>query len=64
MQKKEYFIEFYHVGNSVKVTAVDPETGCEVSIVGAPEASRKHLSDIAVRKLKYMMKKKHSPAGE
>ena len=33
-----YIIEFHRVGNAVKVTAMDPATLTEVSIVGAPGA--------------------------
>ena len=54
----EYLIEFRRVGNSVKVTAIDPVTQTEAVIVGAPQASRQQLSELAVRKLEYVLGKK------
>ncbi|HEY8352732.1 MAG TPA: hypothetical protein VIK87_09320 [Sphingomonadales bacterium] len=50
-----YLIEFIQIGNAVKVSAVDPETGLEVSIVGSPRMSRDALADAAVRKLRYRL---------
>ena len=55
-----YIIEYYQVGNSVKVSAIDPVTLTEACIVGDPKVSKKELSDLAVRKLEYVMKKKPS----
>ena len=53
----EFLIEMHRIGNFVKVTAVDPITGMEASIVGPANAGRQILSRNAVRKLKYVMKK-------
>ena len=53
----EYLIEMQRIGNSVKVTAVDPVTGMEVSIVGPANAGKHILSKNAVRKLEYVMNK-------
>ncbi len=55
--KTGYIVEYHAVGKSVKVTAIDPATLLEVSIVGTPRASRKQLAELAVRKLRYMQKK-------
>lgn len=52
-----YIVEFYSVGGSVKVTAVDPVSLREVSIVGSPRVSRQELATLAVRKLKYVLHK-------
>jgi hypothetical protein len=46
-----YLVEFIQIGNSVKVSAIDPASGFEVSIVGSPLSSRETLSRSAVRKL-------------
>ncbi|MCB2081071.1 MAG: hypothetical protein H6908_06200 [Hyphomicrobiales bacterium] len=54
---KEYFIEFRHAGNAVKVSAIDPVTGTEVSIVGDPHRTEAELSRLAVQKLEYILKK-------
>lgn len=57
--KPGYLIEFIRIGNAVKVSAVDPQTGLEVSIVGSPAMTEDHLSRAAVRKLEYMLAKKN-----
>jgi hypothetical protein len=57
MEGKSYLLEFVRVGNQVKVTACDPETGVEVVIIGPTNATKKSLSDLAIKKLKYVMKK-------
>lgn len=46
-----YLIEFVTLGNTVKVNAVDPATGTEVSIIGPVTASTAELSRIAAQKL-------------
>ena len=55
-----YLIEMIPMGNAVKVCAVDPATGIEVTCVGAQSATQKELSDLAVRKLEYVLAKKRS----
>jgi hypothetical protein len=54
----EIFVEFTVLGNSVKVTAIDPASGTEASIVGPASAARATLAEAARRKLKYVMEKK------
>jgi hypothetical protein len=58
-----YIIEFHQVGNAVKVTAMDPVTLTEVSIVGAPSAGDKDLTRLVVRKLEYMLAKRGTNPG-
>lgn len=58
-----YLIEFIQIGNSVKVSAVDPVTGIEVSIVGSPLSSRETLTRSAVRKLETRLAAKNTPSG-
>ena len=55
---KEVLIEIYQVGNSVKVSAVDPETGTEVSIVGSPSAGEEILKRTAINKLNFVLRKR------
>jgi hypothetical protein len=55
---REVLIEMYQVGNSVKVTAVDPETLVEVSIVGAPSLGEEMLKRNAINKLLYVLRKR------
>ena len=53
----EVIIEFHQIGSSVKVSAVDPVTLREVSIVGSATAGEEALTRAAIRKLKYVLKK-------
>ena len=52
-----YIVEYIALGDSVKVTAMDPGTLQEVSIVGSPKVSRRELAELAIRKLQYVMNK-------
>lgn len=52
-----FLIEFLSVGNSVKVSAVDPVTGTEVSISGPPQYGERVLAMNAARKLRYVLKR-------
>ena len=54
----EVYVEFVVQGHFVKVTAIDSQTGVEASVVGPASASRASLSDVAVRKLRYVLQKK------
>ena len=58
-----YIIEFHRVGNAVKVSAMDPATLTEVSIVGAPSVSDPELTRLAIRKLEYMLAKRGTNPG-
>ena len=55
MTENQYIIEYVVIGNSVKVTAFDPETLKEVSIIGAINVPRKQLAKLAIRKLVYVL---------
>jgi hypothetical protein len=57
-----YLIEFTPVGGAVKVCAIDPVSGLEVSIVGAASASQRELTALAVRKLEYRLRKREPAA--
>ena len=57
MAGKEIFVEFVVLGNSVKVTAIDPDSGLEVSVVGPANAPRNVLAEAARKKLVYMARK-------
>lgn len=65
-QRKDGFIvEFWQIGDVVKVSAVDPATLTEVSIMGPRSAGEAVLEQTALRKLKYMLRKRQAepPAG-
>ncbi|HLF58778.1 MAG TPA: hypothetical protein VI732_04035 [Alphaproteobacteria bacterium] len=57
---REVILEFQSVGNSVKVTAIDPLTLIEVSIVGSATAGEEILKRTAIRKLEYMLAKRRA----
>ena len=58
MVGKEIYVEFVVMGNTVKVTAIDSQTGLEASVIGPANAPRGALADAARRKLEYLEKKK------
>ncbi|WP_119303391.1 DUF6898 family protein [Dongia deserti] len=58
-----YIIEFTKVGASIKVTAIDPKTMTEVSIVGAAQYSQEFLTRQAVKKLEYVLSKRAGKGG-
>ena len=51
-QEREVFFEFTRLGGSVKVAAIDGDTGIEVSVVGPATAAPSALERLAVAKLK------------
>ena len=55
MRQHSVIFEFVTIGNSVKVTAMDPETLVEVSIIGPAGAPQAHLRAAAVSKLNYVL---------
>jgi len=57
-----YLIEFRRIGASVKVSAVDPRTGTEISMVGPASAGQAELSRLAVNKLEYVLARKRRGA--
>ncbi|HXR94961.1 MAG TPA: hypothetical protein VN718_03735 [Rhizomicrobium sp.] len=56
-EKREIFVEFVVHGNTVKATAIDSVSGLEASIVGPAKAGREALTQAAIRKLEYVLKK-------
>ncbi|KAB2832482.1 MAG: hypothetical protein F9K49_08050 [Caedimonadaceae bacterium] len=54
----EVIFEFIPIGSYVKVTAIDPNTGHEVSIVGARSTPRNILQQTALKKLQYRLSSK------
>ncbi|MBT4890924.1 MAG: hypothetical protein HON65_15370, partial [Rhodospirillales bacterium] len=60
-EHREVLFEFHEVGkgNSVRVSAIDVTTNTEVVIIGDKRFNEKMLMNQAVRKLKYVLEKKH-----
>jgi hypothetical protein len=57
-EPRSFIIEFNIIGRTAKVTAVDPATGVEVSIVGPADAGRETLTRNAIAKLQYVLAKR------
>jgi len=55
---REVILEFQRLGNAVKVTATDPETLVEVSIMGPARSTEAELRRAALDKLDYMLRKR------
>lgn len=58
LDDNKVLLEFQRIGNSVKVTAVDPESLIEVSVVGSASAGEEILKRTAINKLKYVLEKR------
>ena len=56
-EERETIFEFVRVGAALKVTAIDPATGTEASIVGDPAAGEAALKRLARQKLDYVLAK-------
>jgi hypothetical protein len=53
----EVFFEFTRIGASVRVAAIDGETGIEVTVVGPAAAAPRDLERLALAKLKARLAK-------
>ena len=61
--ERDVIIEMRQIGSSVKVTAVDPVTLIEVSIVGSLSMGDELLKRTAVNKLHYVLRKRLQERG-
>jgi hypothetical protein len=59
--RHEVYFEFVAIGNVVKVTAIDSQTGIEVSAMGPTSASQADLQQLALQKLKARIKREQPP---
>jgi hypothetical protein len=55
---REVLYEFRQVGKHLRIVAIDPDTGTEVTMIGDRKASMTELKRHAMRKLIYVMDKK------
>ena len=51
-EPRDVYFEFTAIGGSVKVVAIDPSTGTEVSVIGPSGAAQADLERLALGKLK------------
>ncbi|MFL6810953.1 MAG: DUF6898 family protein [Bradyrhizobium canariense] len=59
--RREVYFEFVAIGNVVKVTAIDSQTGTEVSAMGPASSSQADLQRLALQKLKARLKRETPP---
>ena len=59
LANREVIIEFFQIGNMVKVSALDTKTLTEISIQGPKSAGQEILKQNALKRLEYVMKKKN-----
>jgi len=59
--RREVYFEFVAIGNVVKVTAIDSQTGIEVSAMGPASSSQADLQQLALQKLKARLKRETPP---
>jgi hypothetical protein len=55
---EDCIIEVTQIGASLKVSAIDPESGLEVSVSGPAGSGMEALTQLAMRKLAYRRQKK------
>ena len=53
--QEEYIIEYIHIGNSLKVTAFDPATFTEASLIAPLNVSKEYAAQLAINKLEYII---------
>lgn len=61
---REVLLEFHQVGSFVRVSAIDPQTNTEVTTMGSPNATEAELTQLALRKLDYVLGKKKTDDGK
>jgi hypothetical protein len=60
-EPEEFLFEFTTIGSYVKVSALDPKTGIEISMVGASNAHTHDLIALASRKLRTALNNASNP---
>ncbi len=60
----EVLIEMRRVGNAIRVIAIDPVSGTEVTMVAPRKANISDIKRIAARKLAYVLGKKRAAEKE
>jgi len=55
---REVLYEFAKVGKHLRVTAIDPRTGIEVTMIADPRYGEVLIKRLAARKLAYVISKK------
>lgn len=55
---REVLFEFRLVGRSMRVSAIDPDTLTEVTLIADPRTTEEEMKRVAARKLHYAIQKK------
>ncbi len=59
-----FIVESRQVKNVVRVTAIDPVSGVEATIITPLRVSQKQREQLAARKLKFVLEKHKNPPAE
>ena len=54
-ERGDAIIEFHTIGSTVKVSALDPATLVEVSIIAPVKASQREMTSAVLNKLRYVL---------
>lgn len=57
MNPHEILFEFVRLAGTLKVTAIDPASGREASIIAPPGPDQAALRGLALRKLEYLLRR-------
>jgi hypothetical protein len=60
MSNAEYLIECRIIGQTAKITAIDPKSGLEAVVQGPAYTAQTTLPKLAVKKLEYLIQKKQN----
>ena len=58
---REVYFEFFSIGGTVKVVAIDAATGTEVTVMGPATAAQSDLERLALGKLKARLARDAKP---
>jgi hypothetical protein len=58
-QEGDVYFVFSVIKHQTKITAIDKETGVEVSVIAPSHLKKDDMERLALRKLIYMKEKKH-----
>lgn len=62
--RREVLFEMRQIGSYMRVIAIDPVTGIEVTMVGDPAQGEETMKRLAMRKLFYVLDKKRKERKE
>jgi len=64
MSDNDIILEYYVRGKTVRISAMDPVTLTEVSVIAPYNLSREQMAQLAMRKLNYVLKKRSQSSSK